>query len=86
MERYYAILHTTYQIIIDEDITQKEIALQMALKLVNDIAGPNGLVPTLLVFGSYSRMHFMNLFTPTIIQQAAAIKKAIYEIRKIYAE
>ncbi|KAF1947580.1 hypothetical protein EJ02DRAFT_439817 [Clathrospora elynae] len=33
-----------------------EAILQMAVKAVNDTAGPEGLVPTLLVFGAYPRM------------------------------
>ena len=31
----------------------KELALQMAVKAINDIASPDGLVPILLVFGAY---------------------------------
>ncbi|EED23143.1 hypothetical protein TSTA_065960 [Talaromyces stipitatus ATCC 10500] len=34
----------------------KDAALQMAVKAINDIAGSDGLVPTLLVFGAYPRM------------------------------
>jgi hypothetical protein len=34
----------------------KEVILQMAVKAVNDIARPDRLVPTLLVFGSYPRI------------------------------
>ncbi len=30
--------------------------LQMAFKVVNDTAGPDGLVATLLVFGAYPRI------------------------------
>ena len=30
--------------------------LQMAVKAVNDTAGPDGLVPALLVFGTYPRL------------------------------
>jgi hypothetical protein len=30
--------------------------LQLAVKAVNDTASPNGLVPTLLVFGAYPRL------------------------------
>lgn len=61
MEKYHAILHRAYQIIVDEDITQKEIALQIVVKLVNDIAGPNRLFCTLLVFGMYPQIHFMDI-------------------------
>ena len=58
----------------------KEIGLQMAFKAINDTAGPDGLVPTLLVFGIYPRIVESAALSPTIIQQAAAIKKAIVEI------
>lgn len=34
----------------------KEEIFQMAIKAVNDTAGRDGLVPTLLVFGAYSPM------------------------------
>ena len=57
--------------------------LQMAVKTVNDTAGPDGLVPTLLVFGAYPRMVQSDHPTPTILQRAAAIRKAMKEISKI---
>jgi len=31
----------------------KDIVLQMAFKAINDIARPNRLIPTLLVYGAY---------------------------------
>ena len=56
VERAYLVLQRAYQVITEElqdlGIT-KEQALQMAIKAVNNIAGPDGLVPTLLVFGAY---------------------------------
>jgi hypothetical protein len=64
----------------------KEIALQMTVKAINDTAGPDGLVPTLLVFGAYPRMHVMNPPAPSITQRAMAIEKAMTEIRKIRVE
>ncbi|KHJ32289.1 hypothetical protein EV44_g3486 [Erysiphe necator] len=63
VERYDYILHRTYQIICEElkDFNiSKEMRLQMAVKAVNDSAGPNGLIPTLLVFGTYPRMTQMD--------------------------
>uniref|UniRef100_A0A093V6J0 Transposon Ty1-NL2 Gag-Pol polyprotein n=1 Tax=Talaromyces marneffei PM1 TaxID=1077442 RepID=A0A093V6J0_TALMA len=51
-----------------------EAALQMAVKAVNDTAGPDGLVPTLLVFGAYPRMTEYDPPAPTITQRAAAIR------------
>jgi hypothetical protein len=31
----------------------KEIMLQIAVKVINDLAGPDSIIPTLLVFGAY---------------------------------
>ena len=58
----------------------------MAVKAVNDTTGPNGLVPTLLVYGAYPRIS--NLGPPVlfIIKQTAAIRKAIAEIVKLWAK
>lgn len=69
----------------DPGIT-KELALQVAVKAANDTAGPDGLVPTLLVFGAYPRMSELDPPAPSITQRAAAIKKAMEEIARIRAK
>jgi hypothetical protein len=58
----------------------------MAVKAVNDTTGLDGLVLTLLVFGAYPRMTEYDPPAPTIAQYAAAVKKAMTEIRRIYAQ
>jgi hypothetical protein len=67
VEQYHGPLRRVYQIIIVEipDIN-KDIALQMAFKAINDSAGPDGLVPTLLVFGAYPRMVKSDALSPTV--------------------
>ena len=45
----------------------------MAVKAVNNTAGPDGLVPTLLVYGAYLRISNLNPPALSIIEQAAAI-------------
>jgi len=45
----------------------------MAVKAVNDTASPNGLVPTLLVYGAYLRISNLGPPAPSIIERAAAI-------------
>jgi hypothetical protein len=86
VERAHPILRRAYKIITKEcsGIT-KEMALQMAVKAINDTAGPNGLVPTLLVFGAYPRMTDIDS-TPSITERAAAIHKAMEEVTKIRAQ
>ena len=58
----------------------------MAVKAVNDTAGPNGIIPTLLVFGAYPRMTQDSPPSPSIIKRAEAIHKASDEIRRLYAK
>ena len=58
----------------------------MAVKVANNMAGPNGLVPTLFVFGAYPQINELNLLTHFITQQTATIKKTIEKIVKIKAK
>lgn len=59
VERYHALLRRSYEIIYQElkgESLSRDNILQMAVKSINDTAGPNGLIPTLLVFGAFPRM------------------------------
>ena len=40
----------------------------MAIKAINDTAGPDGLVPTLLVYGAYLKISKLDPLTPSIIK------------------
>ena len=51
----------------------------MAVKAVNDTAGPDGLVPTLLVYGACLRMSNLEPPTPSIMEWAAVVRKAMAE-------
>jgi hypothetical protein len=59
VEHYHKPLCQAYEIINNEfkdnssGSIPKALILQMAVKAVNDTAGHDGLVPTLLVFGAY---------------------------------
>ena len=84
VERYHAPLARAYAIIKEEtQDTSLEYVLQSAIKAVNDSIGPKGLVPTLLVFGTYPRMTPAIGTTPSIQQRAAAIHKAMRELNRI---
>ena len=48
-------------------------------KSVNNTAGPDGLVLTLLVYGAYPRISNLDPPAPSITEQAAAIRKAMAE-------
>jgi hypothetical protein len=58
----------------------------MAVKAINNTAGPNGLVPTLLVYGAYPRISNLGPPAPSITEQAAVIQKAMAEIVKLRAK
>ncbi len=85
VERYHEPLRRVYSIFVAEipDI-DPESALQMSFKALNDSAGPDGLVPTLLVFGAYPRM-IDDAPTPTITQRAIAMRKAMNEVKRFMA-
>jgi len=58
----------------------------MAVKAINNTASPNGLVPTLLVYGAYLRISNLGPPTPSIIERAAIIQKVIAKIVKLRAK
>jgi hypothetical protein len=63
-----------------------EYVLQMAVKAVNDTAGHDGLVPTLLMFGTYPRLSPSSPPLPSLIIRANAVRKAMAEVRKLKAK
>jgi hypothetical protein len=54
----------------------------MAVKAVNDIAGFNGLIPTLLVFGAFPRISHNSSFSPSITKRAKTVNQAMKKLRK----
>ena len=71
VEQAHSALQRAYQIITDKcKGIQKELALQMAVKAVNNTAGPDGLVPTLLVYKAYPRIS--NLDPSTFIHHRSS--------------
>ena len=67
IKQVYLALQRAYQIIIDKyKNIQKELALQIAVKAINNTAGPNRLVPTLLVYGAYLKINKLNLSAPSV--------------------
>jgi len=87
VERYHKPLRRAYQVIKDKiEGIDKTMALQMAMKAINDTAGYDGIIPTLLVFGAFLRMTYKDPPAPTIAQRANAIKKAMAEVTKLRAQ
>jgi hypothetical protein len=62
----------------------KALLLQIAVKAINNTVGPNGLVLTFLVFGSYLQLTNLDPLSLLIAQRAAIIKRATKEVSKLY--
>ena len=60
--------------------------MQITIKTINNIIGPNGLVSTLLVFEAYPRISKFDSPTPTITQCITAIKNTMKKVQKVRAE
>ena len=58
----------------------------MAVKAVNDTAGPNGLVPTLLIFRAYPRITRSSAPSASIVKRAEAVQTAMTELRHLNAK
>jgi hypothetical protein len=54
----------------------------MAVKTVNNTAGFNGLIPTLLIFGAFSRIFYNSPFLPLITKRAKAVNQVMKKLRK----
>ena len=55
----------------------------MAVKLINNKAGSNGLVPTFVVLEAYFRMTEYDVPTPTMTQHAVDIKNGMKRLLRI---
>jgi hypothetical protein len=86
VERYYVSLRRVYEIIqnkLKDEQINKEIMLQMAVKVINDLAGPDGIVPTLLVFSVYSRLTEIDPPSPLVTKRAEVICITTKEVRRL---
>ena len=87
VERYHGPIRRAFQIIATEmPHLDPDMQLQMAFKAINDSVGPNGLIPTLLVYGAYPRISETDAPSPTVAHRANAIRKAMLAIQKLRAE
>jgi hypothetical protein len=87
IEKYHALVKRAFEIItanLGNTITPEHM-LQMAVKAVNDTAGHNGLVPTLLVFGTFSRISHESPPSPSITARGEAMRKAMAELHRLKA-
>ena len=87
VERYHIPLRRAYDILsIEAPQIGREERLQSAVKAVNDTAGPDGLIPTLLVYGAYPRLSKEDKPTPSNTARARAIERAMDDVRRSNAK
>lgn len=86
IERYHGAIRRAYEVITGDlgRTMTPENTLQMAVKADNDTAGPDGLVPTLLIYGTYPRLTKTSQPLPSITARATAIRKAMTERRYLW--
>ncbi len=89
VKRYHTPLRRVYKIIQDElkdEHINKEMILQIAIKAINDSVGPNSIVPTLLVFGTYPRLTEIDPLTLSVTKRVEAIYTVTKEVHYLYIE
>lgn len=87
VERYHDPLRRAYKIIKAElPSSDPEEALQYAVKSLNDSVGPDGLVPTLLVYGALPRLGLpTDKPAPGTMERAVAVRKASESMSRYFA-
>ena len=58
----------------------------MAVKAINNLAGLNRIVPTLLVFGAYLQLTKIDPLSLSVTKRTEAIYIIIKEVRRLYIE
>lgn len=88
VERYHAPLRKAYKIIrADIPSLSKEEVLQYAVKSLNDSVGPDGLIPTLLVYGALPRLGLpTDKPSPGTLDRAVAVRKASEQMSRYFAK
>jgi hypothetical protein len=89
VKRYHGLLRRAYKIICNklrDTKTSAEISLQIVVKAVNNSAGPDGIIPILLVFGAYPRITNNSVLSPIITKRTETIRKASNKIRRYYTK
>jgi hypothetical protein len=68
IECYYGLIRRAYLIIMAKvNGINKDTVFQMAFKAINDSAGPNSIILTLLVYSALSRITEYNALLPIIL-------------------
>jgi hypothetical protein len=88
VERYYILLCRVYKIIRDklQNNTSVKLVLQIIIKVVNNLAGPDNIIPILLVFGAYFQIIDDSGFLFSITKKTKTIRMTTKEIQRFYTK
>jgi hypothetical protein len=86
LERFHPLIKRCFLIFMNIPDILEDTALQMAFKAINDTAGPDGYVPTLLVYGAFPRLMEEDAPAATVQRRAFAMNKAMESVRHYRAE
>lgn len=88
LEGYHRPLGRAFGILYSElrGSVSEDAILQIAVKTFNDTAGPEGLLPVLLVFEAYPKVSYNTPPAPPTVEEAQAVKAAMKALRRIDAE
>lgn len=88
IKRAYVPLKRTFNILSQKlkNNADKKTILQIIIKILNDTVGRNGLIPILLIFGTYPKINENFALLIIIAQRAMAILKIKKTLAKHYAE
>lgn len=85
-ERYHEPLRQVFdKVLTDHPTIDPEIGLRLAVKALNDTTGPDGIVPSLLVFGSLPSFPAVNMDVPMQKERMAALQTARKEMASVVA-
>lgn len=86
-ERYHSYLRSIFERVRNEhnELDNDDI-LSIAVKACNDTAGPNGLVPTLLVFGVMPRFPLNPIDLPDQVERMRAMESARMEMAQVISK
>lgn len=87
VERYHGPAERAFSILwaeLNGSMTEAAV-LQLTWKCLNDTVGPDGLVPTLLVFGTYPRINMDSPPSISTLKRADATRKTIEALRRYHA-
>lgn len=85
-ERYHALRHVFNEVLEEQPRLDIEYVLRVAVKACNDTMGPEGLVPSLQVYGQLPKLPVVNCQKMKQKHRMGALRSARHEMESVVAE